>query len=107
MAHSPPPNALTPRSPATSAENARLSAAVPGQQVRITGIAQDPEVSAWLRAVGMHEEAEMTVLRRAPFGGPMHLRSSDGGEFAINRDLARCIQIVVVPAPRPGDGSVA
>ena len=54
------------------------------------------EHAAWLRAVGMHENAEVTVLRKAPFGGPIHLRSADGGEFAIHRDLARCIQVVRV-----------
>jgi ferrous iron transport protein A len=78
---------------------ARLSAASPGEQVRILHIAQEAEHAAWLRAVGMHEEAEVTVLRRAPFGGPIHLRSRDGGEFAIHRDLARCIQVALL-----GDG---
>jgi ferrous iron transport protein A len=58
-------------------------------------IAQEEEHAAWLRAVGMHEDAEVTVLRRAPFGGPIHLRSIDGGEFAIHRDLARCIFVAM------------
>ncbi len=107
MANSSVLNSLTTRSPATRAGNALLSAALPGQHVRIVGIAQDQDVSAWLRAVGLHEEVEMTVLRRAPFGGPMHLRSSDGGEFAINRDLARCIEVAVVPTPLAGNGSIA
>ena len=73
-----------------------LATTSPGQKVRILRIAQDEEFAAWLRAVGMHENAEVTVLRRAPFGGPIHLRSHDGGEFAIHRDLARCIHVVNV-----------
>lgn len=80
-------------------KDTRLASVRPGQRVRIVRIAQDDDLAAWLRAVGMHEGAEVTVLRRAPFGGPIHLRSSDGGEFALHRDLARCI--VVASAARP------
>jgi len=92
-------------SPARLATSATLAAALPGQRVRITQIAQDEDLAAWLRAVGMHEETEMTVLRRAPFDGPIHLRTSDGGEFAIHRDLARCIQVALVDARTPPRGS--
>jgi ferrous iron transport protein A len=81
---------------APTVQDAKLSSASPGQRVRILRIEQDDEHAAWLRAVGMHEDAEVIVLRRAPFGGPIHLRSSDGGEFAIHRDLARCIEVVRV-----------
>lgn len=83
----------------------KLSSAACGARVRIVAIAQEADLAAWLRAVGMHEGAEVTVLRRAPFGGPMHLRTSDGGEFAIHRDLARCIDVSVL-GPGSG-GSVA
>jgi ferrous iron transport protein A len=85
---------------------AKLSSAQAGQRVRIVGIAQEADLAAWLRAVGMHEDAEVTVLRRAPFGGPMHLRTSDGGEFAIHRDLARCIHVADC-APGTDSPSVA
>jgi len=85
----------------TASSALQLSAATPGERVRILRIAQEAEHAAWLRAVGMHEDAEVTVLRRAPFGGPIHLRSSDGGEFAIHRDLARCIQVSPVRVPGP------
>jgi ferrous iron transport protein A len=79
-----------------SSGGGQLAAAALGERVRILRIAQEDEHAAWLRAVGMHENAEVTVLRKAPFGGPIHLRSADGGEFAIHRDLARCIQVVRV-----------
>jgi ferrous iron transport protein A len=82
----------------------KLATATTGQLVRIVRVAQDDEHAAWLRAVGMHEGAEVTVLRRAPFGGPIHLRSTDGGEFAIHRDLARCID--VAPAAPPAAPAV-
>jgi ferrous iron transport protein A len=85
---------ITDRTP--ELDQPRLATTSPGQKVRILRIAQDEEFAAWLRAVGMHENAEVTVLRRAPFGGPIHLRSHDGGEFAIHRDLARCIHVTNV-----------
>jgi ferrous iron transport protein A len=100
MANS-PSTTVTPRLTANSRPGASiaLSDARPGQRVRIVAIAQEADLAAWLRAVGMHEEAEVTVLRRAPFGGPMHLRTSDGGEFAIHRALARCIHVALVDDP--------
>jgi ferrous iron transport protein A len=100
MANSPSTTA-TPRLTVDARQSASvaLSEARPGQRVRIMAIAQEEDLAAWLRAVGMHEEAEVTVLRRAPFGGPMHLRTSDGGEFAIHRALARCIHVALVDDP--------
>jgi ferrous iron transport protein A len=81
----------------------RVLGAVPcGVRVRIVRLAQDDAHAAWLRAVGMHEGAEVTVLRRAPFGGPIHLRSADGGEFAIHRDLASCIEVEPAGPSQPG-----
>jgi ferrous iron transport protein A len=90
-----PTSSATNASQASSVHNELATAAV-GEHVRILRIAQEDEHAAWLRAVGMHENAEVTVLRKAPFGGPIHLRSADGGEFAIHRDLARCIHVVRV-----------
>jgi ferrous iron transport protein A len=92
----------------TDAARVTLATALPGRRVRIVGIAQEADLAAWLRAVGMHEDAEVTVLRRAPFGGPMHLRSRDGGEFAIHRALAKCIEVVLAPSDPDGpDGAPA
>ena len=34
------------------------------------------------------------VLRRAPFGGPVHVRTSSGGEFALDRRIALAIEVV-------------
>ena len=33
------------------------------------------------------------MLRAAPFGGPIHLRTHTGGEFAVDRALARSIHV--------------
>jgi ferrous iron transport protein A len=47
----------------------------------------------WLRAVCIFEGEKVLVLRRAAFGGPLHLRTGSGGEFALDRTLASSIEI--------------
>ena len=47
----------------------------------------------WLRAVGIFEGERVEILRRAAFGGPLHLRTGSGGEFALDRSLAASIEI--------------
>lgn len=49
----------------------------------------------WLRAVGIFEGERVQVLRRAAFGGPLHLRTGSGGEFALDRTLASSIDVEV------------
>lgn len=64
-----------------------------GQPIRIAALALDADVAAWLAAVGLHEGEEIVVLRRAAFGGPIHVRTASGGEFAVARELAEKISI--------------
>src|SRR5437879_5190530 len=64
----------------------------------------EDEMRAWLRAVGIREGERVTVLRRAVFGGPIHVRTSSGGEFALNRQLAKAI---VLRASSESDASEA
>lgn len=52
--------------------------------------------AAWLRAIGLGEGSTVTLLRRAPWGGPLHVRVSGGAELAVDRQLAR--QVEVTPA---------
>ena len=49
--------------------------------------------ATWLRAVGLFEGVEVTLLRRAPLGGPLHLRISTGSELALDRELARSVEL--------------
>jgi ferrous iron transport protein A len=64
-----------------------------GQPIRIAALALEADVAAWLAAVGLHEGEEIVVLRRAAFGGPIHVRTASGGEFAVARELAEKITI--------------
>ena len=70
-----------------------LADAVIGRSVRITRVAIEGEGAAWLGAVGLHEGEDLVVLRRAALGGPLHVRTGSGGEFAVARDVA--LQITV------------
>ncbi len=47
----------------------------------------------WVRAVGIFEGESISVLRRALFGGPLHVRTGSGGEFALDRALASNIDV--------------
>jgi len=57
----------------------------------------DGAVSAWLAAVGLAADEVVTILRRAPFGGPLHLRSAAGAELAVAREIALAIDVEAAP----------
>lgn len=73
---------------------ASLASAAVGVRVRITAARLEQDVAAWLAAVGLHEGEEVTVLRRAAFGGPLHVRTAAGGEFAVAKELAARLEVV-------------
>lgn len=71
-----------------------LADAHDGLAVRITAIELEGEAAAWIGAVGLHEGEELVVLRRAVLGGPLHVRTGGGGEFAVAREVAGKIAVV-------------
>lgn len=60
---------------------------------RVASFGLDESVVRRLRAVGVFENESIVVLRRAPFGGPLHVRTSSGGEFALDRRIASEIDV--------------
>lgn len=68
-------------------------------RVTITRVTLDGEAAAWVSAVGLHDGEELVVLRRAALGGPLHVRTGSGGEFAIGREVAERIEVAVAEAP--------
>jgi ferrous iron transport protein A len=60
---------------------------------RVVALALDAAAACRLRAVGVFEGEAIMVLRRAPFGGPVHVRTSSGGEFALDRRIALAIEV--------------
>ena len=61
---------------------------------RVSALDVDATIARRLRAVGVFEDEAVIVLRRAPFGGPIHVRTSSGGEFALDRRIAACIEVM-------------
>jgi ferrous iron transport protein A len=82
---------------------AELSGIPVGATAHVIELALEADLAAWLRAVGISEGERVTVLRRAAFGGPIHVRTSSGGEFAIHRVLAR--SVITRPVSREGESS--
>lgn len=61
---------------------------------RIASLPHDAAIARRLRAVGVFENETIVVMRRASFGGPLHVRTSSGGEFALDRVLASGIEVL-------------
>ena len=87
------PLAHVARAPELARAEPTLAAVAAGEAVRIVSLGLDADLAAWLGAVGIAIGEQVTVLRRAAFGGPIHVRTSAGGEFAVARSLARAIVI--------------
>ncbi len=64
-----------------------------GQAACISALRLEVREASWLRAVGLFEGVEVTVLRVAPFGGPLHLRTSTGAELAVEQALAGAVEV--------------
>ena len=64
-----------------------------GASAKVLALDLEPQLAAWLRAVGIGEGDRIDVLRAGAFGGPLHVRNASGGELAINRQLARSIRV--------------
>jgi len=64
-----------------------------GKRARILhlgGLAQDSKKK--LMAIGLLPNAEFTLARRAPFGGPLQLRAK-GISVALRKEIASQIQV--------------
>ena len=81
----------------TVARACALSSVAVGTPVQVDHLDLEDDLREWLRAVGIREGECLTVLRRAAFGGPVHVRTRSGGEFALNRSLAKSIVVSALP----------
>ncbi|MFO0665551.1 MAG: FeoA family protein [Polyangiaceae bacterium] len=71
----------------------RLADVPNGKAVRIVALSFDAPTAAWLSAIGIGCGECVTVLRRALFSGPLHVRTETGAELAIGHALSRDIQV--------------
>jgi ferrous iron transport protein A len=72
-----------------------LAVLAPSRRATIIALSLPEREAAWLRAVGLGEGVAVTVLRRAPLGGPLHVRTGEGAELAVDRSLARRVTVSV------------
>ena len=70
-----------------------LGEVVDGAEAVIARLDVDTDEGVILRAMGLGEGQRVSVLRRAPFGDPLHVRLSSGGEFALSRPLAQLVRV--------------
>lgn len=75
---------------------ATLASADIGRPMRVVSTRLDDDVAGWIAAVGLAPGEEVIVLRRAAFGGPLHVRTGSGGEFAVAREIAACLEVAEV-----------
>ena len=80
---------------------ASLASLAVGASAPVTALALPEREAAWLRAVGLVEGISVTPLRKAPFGGPVHVRLSSGLELALDLDLARAVLVQAPALVRP------
>lgn len=92
---------VSPLLAAVSASPLPLVALPPGEMGRICGFRMAAGDLAWLDALGLPVGETVVVLRRAPFGGPLHVRAGTGAEFALDVQCASAIDVVpAAAAPR-------
>ena len=72
----------------------------PGVPAAIVALRLSPKDADWLRAVGLYEGTRVELLRRAPFGGPLHVRTESGAEFAVDAELAAAVDVDPVEGAR-------
>lgn len=77
-----------------------LAKAREGEPMIVLEVGLEADLAGWLEAMGLGPDQTLTVLRRAAFGGPIHVRTGSGGELAINATLARSILVAPLPPER-------
>ncbi|WP_437733097.1 FeoA family protein [Sorangium sp. So ce1335] len=86
-----------PREAHDAAAAGPLAAVRAGEQAIVVDVGLDADLAGWLGAMGLGPGQTLTVIRRAAFGGPLHVRTGSGGELAINASLARSILVAALP----------
>jgi ferrous iron transport protein A len=72
---------------------AELDLGEKAQVVQIQAIQQQLGLARRLAAIGITPDKQIEVLRKAYFGGPLHIRVGTTTEIAIRRQEAQMIQV--------------
>ncbi len=71
-----------------------LADLAPGARVTIRRVSdQDPEHLRYLYGLGLVPKASVNLIEQAPFDGPVRVRVESGGEYSLDRGLARQIWV--------------
>lgn len=63
----------------------------------------DSSIESAVRAMGLELGRSVLVLRRAAFGGPLHLRLHWATEIAIDRAVAAGVNVTFAPSAEAGN----
>jgi ferrous iron transport protein A len=63
------------------------------REAKIVRLTLAADAASYLRAVGFAEGVSVRVIRRAAFGGPLHVRTSSGADVALDRELAAGVEL--------------
>lgn len=64
-----------------------------GSEGTIVSLDLTGELLPHLESMGISPGRGLRVLRRAAFGGPLHVRLDTGAEFALDRAVARGVMV--------------
>jgi DtxR family Mn-dependent transcriptional regulator len=92
--HPIPPNDLTdPERPGVP-----LSQIATGEVTRVHGVTEElSEMLRYLAEIGLRPGADVSIVEKAPLGGPITIRVNDK-QHAISLELARMVTVVPTPA---------
>ncbi len=72
-----------------------LASIEPGQRARVVRVADDGEMLQYLAEIGLVPGAEITVVSRDPFDGPLTLRGVQG-EIAVGPRVAAAVTVELI-----------
>lgn len=75
-----------------------LTAVTAGSWAQVVRVEAPDEEARWLAALGLGAGQRVQVLRRAVLGGPLHVRTGQGGAFALGAPLAQRVAVRLVTA---------
>jgi Fe2+ transport system protein FeoA len=76
----------------------------PGDRARVAGFDGAPAFASRLQAMGLLEDEELEVVRVAPLGDPIAVRTA-GGQLSLRRKEAECVRVERIGSPR-GAGNI-
>lgn len=71
----------------------RLSEVAIGESVMLEACELSPDLAEWVSAIGLSVGDTLQLLQRGTAGGPLHVRTENGVELAVSRDMAASLTV--------------